>query len=177
MSKIRYIPKLGDLIALVCGFLVTLVFTRGLYLTEDQDTSNTSKRFIPLSLPSNASKETDYSSYNELFDLYSKYYVTEEEVDQSVKASDAENNKSEQTLEVDQNIYQLRATFISDKAMAVIMVKSLEGKLEDTLLLTKGDLVGHYVISSVERTEIILESPNQQAPLHLKLFERKNSQQ
>ena len=174
MKKVKYIPKLSDAIAIVFGASVTLLMTGGVPLGFDQQDIARLEEITSVNLSSLDSREKKNESYEKIYALYERYYTPPIKPENKVDSVQDTNGKkdAQDTLEVDNKLYQLQATFISEQAMAVIMVKTKEGKLEDTVLLKKGEKIGRYVITQVNRTEVVLAPEKGTQPLFLKLFER-----
>ncbi|TMX44369.1 hypothetical protein DA096_15340 [Vibrio rotiferianus] len=170
--KMYSVPKMSDIVAILIGTSVTLFITGGVPLGEEQQEVARLKDIKSLNLGNVESDEGMLQSYDRIYTLYKPYYTPPEGPELKQDRINVDRAKGAQdTLEVDNKLYQLQATFISEQAMAVIMVKSKEGKLEDTVLLKKGEKIGRYVITQVNRTEVVLAPDKGNQPLFLKLFE------
>ncbi|NOH65208.1 hypothetical protein [Vibrio rotiferianus] len=169
--KTNYIPRVSDAIAVFIGMCVTFLITGGIPWNSEPQELVKMQEIMSLNLSGVESGEGGNQSYERIYNLYERYYESPKKNEPKAGSIQPSENKQD-TLEVDNKLYQLQATFISDQAMAVIMVKSKEGKLEDTVLLKKGEKIGRYVITQVNRTEVILAPDKGNQPLFLKLFER-----
>ena len=174
--KLNYTPQLSDVIAIAIGVSMALIITGGVPLgTDDEQTTGlNSIDVIDLDILETANGRMQ--SYEKVYALYKDYYIPpkEKSTPSGEQGKDRLANEKD-TIEVDNRLYQLQATFIAEQAMAVIMIKNQKGKLEDTVLLKRGERIGRYIISQVNRTEVVLVSEDNQQPLFLKLFERESS--
>ncbi|WP_182034786.1 hypothetical protein [Vibrio diabolicus] len=169
----KYIPQPIDFVSIALGIGSTLLITGGIHISSDSQEEASLLDPPRVELLESNTDGGAAQAYATVYSLYERYYAPPKEKNGIVEKEKANSKKDEKdTLAIDNKLYQLQATFIAEQAMAVIMIKTKEGKVENTVLLKEGEKIAHYLIAQVNRTEVVLVSEHDQNPLHLKLFER-----